>query len=610
MKNIWNVVAGPSTSASDTQLSQEIKSIPTSRRNDLLKRANLKSKVNLSGKETLTLMETLGLSWRQMRASRKLLKRSSVHFENEDSIRALGREITSHYIEVENRLFLENTVEKYVEYGRVKGLSKFTVDLLDKYEENGMLTWHKNTIPDDQIWLKIGGDHGKHSFKMTLQVANLEKPNAQQNTFVIALSSIRDSHENIERFLNGGLGDEIAALSSLTWRNKKIVVFDNGDYEYLCKIYGLSRPQGTYPCLWCLATIKQIRENTVSPTPKHRNLQSLHTNHKAFVANGGIKKSVSQHNNCLHAPLSVVELDFVAPPYLHILLGVVLKHHQLLEIAAHKVDTQIMTRCRTADLTKLGHILRRYGSNWNTYIELKNQLIQLKTEIVMSNNETERKRIKKEKKEVKQNIMNLAFQELHPRSGPIASSLDVILTKNHITPQPYHSRSFIGNHCHKYTRQSVYTQLTNELIAQTQACTRDPFIVDDAHVMAKNFNTINEAFSAIHMEISHSRPIDKNTLPAIQEKIDTYMESFRRVFPRKTIPKHHILEHHCLPFIKRHGVGLGLLGEQGTESSHQTIAKLERRAHGIVDKPAKLKFIMNAQLLHCAPSFQSSNSKK
>ena len=446
---------------------------------------------------------------------------------------------------------------------------------------------------------------------MTLQVTNLHKPiNAQQNTFIMALSSIRDSHVNIERFLNGGLGDEIDALSSLTWRNKKIVVFVNGDYEYLCKIYGLSGPQGTHPCLWCLVTKTQIRHNAVTPSTQQRNLKSLHTNHEAFVAQGGIKNSVSQHQNCLHAPLSVVELDFVAPPYLHILLGVVLKHHRLLENAAHEIDTQIMSLCRTDNLTKLGHILRKYGSNWKTFIGLKNELTHLKTKMVMSNNETERKPIKKEKKIVQQKIMNLAFQKLVPRSGPIASSLDDILTQNHITPQAYHSRSFIGNHCHKYTRQTVYTQLTNAVITQTQACTRDPFIVDDAHVTAHNFNLINAAYSAVHAAISHSHPIDQKDLPAIKEQIDTYMNLFRRTFPRKTIPKHHILEHHCVPFIEKHGIGLGLLGEQGTESSHQTIVKLERRAQGIVDKTARMKFIMNAQLLHCAPSFQSSQAKQ
>ena len=40
----------------------------------------------------------------------------------------------------------------------------------------GQLTWHGNLIPEDEIWLKIGGDKGGESFKMSLQIANLANP--------------------------------------------------------------------------------------------------------------------------------------------------------------------------------------------------------------------------------------------------------------------------------------------------------------------------------------------------------------------------------------------------------------------------------------------------
>ena len=59
-----------------------------------------------------------------------------------------------------------------------------------------------------------GGGHGKNSLKFTLQIANIERPNARQNTVVIAIAAVRDSHENIVRFLKGGLEDELTALQS------------------------------------------------------------------------------------------------------------------------------------------------------------------------------------------------------------------------------------------------------------------------------------------------------------------------------------------------------------------------------------------------------------
>ena len=64
------------------------------------------------------------------------------------------------------------------------------------------------------------GDHGKNSLKFTLQIANIERPNARQNTVVIAIEAVRDSHENIVRFLKGRLEDELTALQSHSWRDK------------------------------------------------------------------------------------------------------------------------------------------------------------------------------------------------------------------------------------------------------------------------------------------------------------------------------------------------------------------------------------------------------
>ena len=71
-----------------------------------------------------------------------------------------------------------------------------------------------------------------------LQIANTAKPNTRDNSVVIVIAAVHDTHENMVRFLEGG--SDIKALQSHSWRNKTIKVFLNGDYEFLCKIYGLS----------------------------------------------------------------------------------------------------------------------------------------------------------------------------------------------------------------------------------------------------------------------------------------------------------------------------------------------------------------------------------
>lgn len=37
-----------------------------------------------------------------------------------------------------------------------------------------MLTWHDDNIPRDEVWVKIGGDKGGGSFKMSFQVQSYD----------------------------------------------------------------------------------------------------------------------------------------------------------------------------------------------------------------------------------------------------------------------------------------------------------------------------------------------------------------------------------------------------------------------------------------------------
>ena len=137
--------------------------------------------------------------------------------------------------------------------------------------------------------------------------------------------------------LERGFASDLKALQSHSWRNKSLKIFLTEDYEFLCKMYGLSGPQGTYPCLWCLM-------HEPSGQCQQRSLESLLADNSALVADSSGKKEVTKFHNALHTPLLNIDLDSVTPPYLHILLGIVLKHHKLLEDATHNLDQQIATQ--------------------------------------------------------------------------------------------------------------------------------------------------------------------------------------------------------------------------------------------------------------------------
>ena len=83
----------------------------------------------------------------------------------------------------------------------VADLPKSLDRLLPTYDEQ-----REGSILTDEIWIKIGGDHGENSLKFTLQIANTAKPNPRHNTVLIAIAAVRAAHDNIVRFLEGRLG--------------------------------------------------------------------------------------------------------------------------------------------------------------------------------------------------------------------------------------------------------------------------------------------------------------------------------------------------------------------------------------------------------------------
>lgn len=79
------------------------------------------------------------------------------------------------------------------------------------------LTWHNGQIPEDQIWVKIGGDKGGTSFKLMVQLANVERPNSLLNTHSICVFEAKDSSFNLSVALKG-MEKQIHELSSESWR--------------------------------------------------------------------------------------------------------------------------------------------------------------------------------------------------------------------------------------------------------------------------------------------------------------------------------------------------------------------------------------------------------
>lgn len=83
------------------------------------------------------------------------------------------------------------------------------------------LTWHEDLIPPDEVWVKIGGDKGGTSFKMSFQIVNIAKPNSVKNSTVFALFEAPDSVYNLHIALDK-YKDVITDLQASMWKSVKI----------------------------------------------------------------------------------------------------------------------------------------------------------------------------------------------------------------------------------------------------------------------------------------------------------------------------------------------------------------------------------------------------
>ena len=80
------------------------------------------------------------------------------------------------------------------------------------------------------------------------------------------------------------------------------------------------------------------------------------------------------------------------------------------------------------------------------------------------------------------------------------------------------------------------------------------------------------------------------------------MRHYRNALPNKVTPKHHILEKHCVSWIRAHRFVMGFNGEQGRKMLHSTIAKIEYRARGMRRERAKTAFTMEISILQTTQS--------
>ena len=598
-------VSGGTAEDEIQQHGTEIKKATKIKRARLLEAAGYKESVFLCREKALAMRAALGLSWTQHRKQKRILKRIGVRIESEKKQRQVQKDVRCGSVTIERKhLFRGDDTQAEMPVAYIDDIPQFVRNLLAQLEENNKLSRHNDVIPEDEIWVKIGGDHGGGSFKLMLQIANVENPNSRKNTFLITIVNCKDTPLNIRRVLNR-YKTQVTQLQEMNWNEKKLRVFLFGDYDYLLKMYGIAGAQSTHPCLWCKASRRQTQHPKASQQnniPK-RTVQNIRKDYRKYLRTGCNRKKAKSCNNVVQCPVWDIELTHVSPPYLHILLGVVKKHHLLLEQACHDLDQRIGKELGKEIMIQNTTCtpFEKYCQNWREIQILKERKRETETRAAwlwpedfqnLSEYEDTREDLLGDVEEISQQIDHLKSRnELPFLSGPVTSSLDDALKANGICMQAYHGRSFVGNHCHKYLETSVYENICDQVLRKTMEITDNHLLHNLADDISLQFKTLNTLYSVVHKQISPAKPIASNDMEDLQHSIDRYMAFFRSNFPTVSIlPKQHILECHCVDFIRNWGFGLGLHGEQGGEETHAAINQLKRRTWGLKERQTSFVF--------------------
>ncbi|XP_072040473.1 uncharacterized protein [Amphiura filiformis] len=245
-----------------------------------------------------------------------------------------------------------------VAFVRTTDLEEHIKSLLKLHIQRGNM-WD-NMKFEGEIWIKIGGDKGGTSTKLAVQICNVKSPNSADNTDLIAFFEALDSDENM-RFIFSIYRDPMIKMQGVYYdlgpefKNMRCRIFLFGDYEFLCKALGHLGACSTFPCLWCHMKLEDLRHPDGQPhCPKQKDAEGnwvdreiwpsdrsvetmandLQKNTEASARNGkSLKTNSAQFHSVYgsHILPMTVSLDYVVPPILHIMLGLVQRFFIMLE---------------------------------------------------------------------------------------------------------------------------------------------------------------------------------------------------------------------------------------------------------------------------------------
>ena len=218
-----------------------------------------------------------------------------------------------------------------------------------------------------------------------------------------------------------------------------------------------------------------------------RTLGSLQSDHAKFIKSGAKIKHQSNFHNAIHEAIINIPVNNWCVPYLHIMLGIVKKHHDLLELDCHSLDLEIAKDIARRDTGLSNTLYDQFVEGIRTKYELERKIAELKNKCedledncslaTLASGKGKLKRTQLQLEGKRKELDSLcASVKLPDGAGPVATNLDNVLQTHNIQRQKYHGKSFVGNDCNKYLCPKVYGDVCKNIVVKTknfpQCCSR------------------------------------------------------------------------------------------------------------------------------------------
>ncbi|XP_070564569.1 uncharacterized protein [Ptychodera flava] len=178
-------------------------------------------RVSISSEELLAVKSDLGITWNSNRKLKRWFNHWGVRSGGEQQMRRHKESIIGDNLVAKNLPFLfteeKGRIEKLAPCVYADSLPRKVLQQLDENDRLNLLSWHGGKIPQDEVWVKLGGDKGGGSFKAMFQLGNVLHPNAKQNTVVFCFFESGDTFQNLSTALDR-FREQLQELRALTWK--------------------------------------------------------------------------------------------------------------------------------------------------------------------------------------------------------------------------------------------------------------------------------------------------------------------------------------------------------------------------------------------------------